>query len=71
MAQPGTASTLRMLVVAHHLNGDADEAQKAWKDLRRMQPNLRVSEWLKSSPSAPFEVGKRFADALRAVGVPE
>ncbi|MGH1417067.1 MAG: winged helix-turn-helix domain-containing tetratricopeptide repeat protein [Pelagimonas sp.] len=65
------ASTLRMLVVAHHLSGDEAAAQKALKDLERMQPNLRVSDWLRSSPSAPFQVGQIFADALRAVGVPE
>ena len=65
------ASTLRMLVVAHQLSGDEEAAQKALRELRRMQPNLTIGAWLRSSPSAPFEVGKRFANALRAAGLPE
>ncbi len=65
------ASTLRMLVVAHQLSGDEEAAQNALKELTRMQPNLTIGAWLRSSPSAPFEVGKRFAGALRAAGLPE
>lgn len=65
------ASTLRMLVVAHQLSGDEDGAQKALKELRRMQPNLTIGAWLRSSPSASFEVGKRFASALRDAGLPD
>ena len=65
------ASTLRMLVATNMLTGDESAARAALPDLLALQPGLRVSTWLGSSPSADFKVGRRIAEALRAVGVPE
>ncbi|MEM9581189.1 MAG: winged helix-turn-helix domain-containing protein [Pseudomonadota bacterium] len=64
-------SSQRMLVVASHLAGRHDEAREALGVLRQAQPDLTVSAWMKGSPSADFDNGRRFAAALREVGLPE
>ncbi|MEM9500162.1 MAG: winged helix-turn-helix domain-containing protein [Pseudomonadota bacterium] len=64
-------STLRMLVALNKLTGKDADAHAAVTELMRLQPDLRVSQWLASSPSAEFSVGRRVADALRDAGVPE
>lgn len=65
------ASSQRMLLVAHVLAGDARAAEDALENLLELQPGLTVGAWLESSPSADFEVGRRFADALRTAGLPK
>ncbi len=64
-------STLRMLVATHVLAGDTKTGRKKANELMSLQPNLRVGQWLESSPSADFEVGRRIANALRTAGIPE
>lgn len=64
-------STLRVLAVAQHSQGKTAEARETVSKLLKLQPDLRVSRWLKSSPSAEFNTGKTFAKALRDAGVPE
>jgi len=64
-------STLRMLVVAQEKQGKFENVQETLSELMRLQPGLRVSSWLKSSPSANFENGRSFAQALLDAGVPE
>lgn len=63
-------SSHRMLPVAYLGAGQEDLARKAASDLMELQPDLRVSQWLRSSPSAPFKNGQRFADMLIELGVP-
>ncbi|MEM7190423.1 MAG: winged helix-turn-helix domain-containing protein [Pseudomonadota bacterium] len=62
-------STLRMLVALNKLTGKDTAAPVA--ELMKVQPELRVGQWLAASPSAEFSVGRRIADALRDAGVPE
>ncbi len=64
-------STLRMLAVAQEGAGEHEQARKTATELLRLQPDLRVRTWLKKSPSSAYRNGLRFADMLRAVGVPE
>ncbi|SMX30473.1 Transcriptional activator CadC [Pelagimonas phthalicica] len=64
-------SSLRMLAVAQQKSGKYEAARETVADLMRLQPGLRVNSWLKSSPSADFETGRRFAQALRDAGVPD
>ncbi len=64
-------STLRVLAVAQHSQGKTAEARETVSKLLKLQPDLRVSRWLKSSPSAEFNTGKIFAKALRDAGVPD
>ena len=64
-------STLRIKVVAQVNLGQEEQARQTARELLRLQPNLRIGSWLGSSPSGDFEVGRRFADALRAAGIPD
>ncbi|WP_179381361.1 winged helix-turn-helix domain-containing tetratricopeptide repeat protein [Jannaschia marina] len=64
-------STLRTLAAAQVGAGDPDGARKTVAELMRQQPDLRVSAWQASSPSAEFRNGRRFADLLRRAGVPD
>lgn len=64
-------STLRTLTAAQVGLGKGDEARKTAKELLRLQPGLRVGQWLRASPSAGYEIGRRFADMLLDAGVPE
>ncbi len=65
------ASSLRMLPVALLGAGQEEAAYNAAKTLRERYPDFRVGAWLRSTPSAQFKNGRRFADMLRTVGVPE
>lgn len=64
-------STLRMLAVAQQKSGKTGAAQETVSELMRLQPGLRVQSWLKSSPSAEYDTGRQFAQALRDAGVPD
>lgn len=63
-------SARRMLPVALYCTGDHESARKTADELLTLQPDLRVSDWQKSSPSAEFQNGKRFAKVLKSLGVP-
>lgn len=64
-------SSLRMLAVTQVESGKHDAARETVADIMRLHPDFRVNSWLKSSPSADFNVGRRFAQALRDAGVPD
>lgn len=64
-------STLRMLAVAQEGAGKHVEARETANQLMRIQPDLRVGNWLRMSPSAEYKNGDRFAELLRAAGIPE
>lgn len=64
-------STLRTLAAVQVGLGKQDAARKTAQDLMRLQPDLRVSRWLNSSPSANYAIGQKIADYLRVAGIPE
>ncbi|WP_189799371.1 winged helix-turn-helix domain-containing tetratricopeptide repeat protein [Tateyamaria sp. syn59] len=64
-------STMRMLAVAQLGAGDGDGGRRTAAELMDMQPGLRVSSWLKSSPSADYANGAQFATMLRDLGIPD
>ncbi len=64
-------STWRVMTVAQWQLGLHEEARSTARELMRLQPTLSVRGWLERSPSAPYNVGKEFADVLRKAGVPE
>ncbi|MFQ1702264.1 winged helix-turn-helix domain-containing tetratricopeptide repeat protein [Loktanella agnita] len=66
----GHTSSLRMLAVAQQLSGKVEAARETVAELMQLQPDLRVSNWLKSSPSADYNTGRVFAQAMRDAGVP-
>lgn len=64
-------STLRVKAVAQWQLGLHDDARKTGLELLALEPTLTVGGWLERSPSAPYKIGKEFADVLRNVGVPD
>lgn len=63
-------STLRVKAVAHIRMGDETAARKTVRDLLKLQPDLTVSQWLRTSPSGEYAVGREFADTMLRIGVP-
>jgi adenylate cyclase len=64
------SSTLRALIIAQVLSGRLGDARQNVPELLRIQPNLTVSDYLKTHPAAAYPVGKVWADALKKAGVP-
>jgi adenylate cyclase len=64
-------STLRVMSFAQWQLGQHDEARESVQELLRLQPTMTVSGWLKSSPAASYEFGRRAAEIWRQAGVPE
>lgn len=64
-------STLRVMAAALWWLGREKEARDTAEELMTLEPNLTVGRWLARSPSAPYEIGKEWADVLRQVGVPD
>lgn len=64
-------STYRVLAIAQALNGREDQARQTVADLLTLDPSFCVSEFPRRSPGAEYEIGKRFAAALRSAGLPE
>jgi tetratricopeptide (TPR) repeat protein len=66
----GHTSTLRVKAVAEYRLGEGDAARATVRELLRQQPDLTVSGWLRTAPSANFEIGREFARTLEEAGVP-
>ena len=64
-------STLRIKIVAQIRLGRGDDARATARTLLSLQPGLRVSDWLKNSPTREFSFGAEVAAALREAGIPE
>lgn len=63
-------STLRVKAVAQMRLGQGDAARETGRKLLTLQPNLRVTDWLKNAPSSDYENGREFANTLREIGIP-
>jgi adenylate cyclase len=64
-------STLRVKTVAHWRLEQLEDARQTAQDLLKLQPDFRVNDWLKKSPSADYSIGLSFAKAFREVGIPD
>jgi TolB-like protein/tetratricopeptide (TPR) repeat protein len=64
-------STLRVLVMAQALSGRIESAKASAGELLKLEPGFTVSGFLRRSPSAEFEIGRRCAEALRLAGISE
>ncbi|MBT2304779.1 hypothetical protein J7E70_30635 [Variovorax paradoxus] len=64
-------STLRALITALWGLGREEEARAMARDLLRIDPHFKVSTFLERSPSAPFQLGRAVAHALRGAGIPQ
>jgi tetratricopeptide (TPR) repeat protein len=59
------------VIASHALTGRPDEAQRAMKHLRELDPTLRVSNLADWLPIRRLEDLATFADGLRKAGLPE
>ena len=64
------ASTYRVLAIAQALSGQIDEAKDAVGQLLKLEPGFTVERFLARSPGADYDIGQRFAEALRLAGLP-
>ena len=64
-------STLRVKSAALWHLGRKAEARRTAQTLMKLEPNLRVSEWLRRSPSEDYVTGREWSDVLLKVGIPE
>ena len=63
-------STLRVMAVAQWRLGLHEEARRTVQQLLELEPDLTISRYLKRTPSAPYQIGKEIASALKDAGVP-
>jgi len=63
-------STLRARTVALQRLGRGEEARLSAEELMRADPGFSVRQYLGTHPAAKFSVGRDWAAALRAAGVP-
>ena len=63
--------TLRILAIAQVLAGKMDEARATVKDMLALEPDLSVSRFLDRYPGAAAPHAAKYADALRAAGLPD
>jgi adenylate cyclase len=64
-------SSLRVLAISQVMLGRGAEASATVARLLALEPGFTVSGFRARAPGAAFEVGQRFARALREAGVPE
>ncbi len=63
-------STLRVKAVAQMRLNQVENAKNTGRKLMKLQPNLRIRDWLKSSPSNEYAIGREFAETLKDIGIP-
>jgi len=67
---PNNTSTLRALAIAQAELGRVDDARLTINKVLAIEPQLTVHGFLERSPSAAFETGRIWSDALRRAGLP-
>ena len=63
-------STLRILAIAHALSGQLDEARATIQNMLALEPDFSVARYLERYPGAAASHAAKYADALRAAGLP-
>ncbi|WP_076449816.1 winged helix-turn-helix domain-containing tetratricopeptide repeat protein [Roseivivax lentus] len=63
-------STLRTLAIAQAGADQMEDARRTAAELMRLHPGMRVSSWLKNSPSSGYELGRSAAEKLKLSGIP-
>jgi len=64
-------SSLRVLAISQVMLGRGADARETVTRLLALEPEFTVTRFRARAPGAAFEVGQRFARALREAGVPE
>ena len=70
-ANPHHLLTWLVLIMGRALNQQIGQANLLARQLLQLDPAFSVEKFLKSYPGAASAQGQRFADALRAAGLPE
>ena len=65
------ASTLRLLAIAQALDGDLPAARASVAELLALEPGFTRAAFFRRFPGLPGERTTRYADALRAAGLPD
>ena len=68
---PSFLMVVSIIAASHALAGRVDEAQRAMKHLRQLDPTLRVSNLADWLPIRRPQDLATFADGLRKAGLPE
>jgi adenylate cyclase len=63
-------SSYRALAIAQVLNGEPGAAALTVKELLKIEPGFTVTDFLRRTPTADLDMGRRSAQALREAGVP-
>jgi TolB-like protein len=63
-------STLRIKLFAAHFLQKYSLRENAAREIMRKQPDFTVAKYLKSHPSAEYEMGRKMKDALLSAGIP-
>jgi TolB-like protein len=69
-ANPSYRGAHRVLVPALVLAGRVADARHAANKLLRLEPNLTVEEFRRSSPGGQGEIGERLCEGLQTAGIP-
>ncbi|MEP3055723.1 winged helix-turn-helix domain-containing protein [Ascidiaceihabitans sp.] len=64
-------STLRVKGVAQMRLNRVKEARETGVKLMKLQPNLRVSDWLRLSPTRDYAWGQELGNTMKDIGIPE
>jgi tetratricopeptide (TPR) repeat protein len=64
-------STYRALAFAQWHLGHESAARETIAAMRQLDPELTVSGWIARSPSRDYDIGRRYAETLRAAGLPD
>lgn len=64
-------STYRVLAIAQMLGGDGTAARDTVRRLLVLDPKATAERWLRSSPSAAYPIGQKFARLLVEAGMPK
>jgi adenylate cyclase len=63
-------SSYRALAIAQVFSGQTQAASLTIKELLKLEPGFTVTEFLRRTPTADLDLGRRSAQALREAGVP-
>ena len=64
-------STYRVLAIAQMLSGDGEGGRQTVRRLRTLDAHASVDGYLRSSPSAAYPIGQKFARVLAEAGLPQ
>lgn len=68
---PGNYTSSYYLAITYSLMGQMEHARESAEEALRLRPDFSVETFRKASPYTDSEITNRYADALRAAGIPD